>query len=271
MFKPNYKLVILTIIYFIILFIYQKPKNYLLLNSKIDQLNKFTIDYFKNNYGNHDILVTYSPSNAIDMDTKYYPMKLSEYLDNYLNYSDYYFKTEDQYNFLHQIDLDSFFLNTCRQSFKHWFILNDRISFWLGGPGTTTSFHLDKEDISYLYIIEGSKKISLIEPKYSKYMYPYSTYYHYAIYSQVDFKNVDYYKFPLFAKVKMETIILTQGQSLLIPRNWWHAVENLESTLAISYKLYRPIFIFWGIFPELIRKYLSKKKGNNYIWNYYFN
>ncbi len=268
MINKKYQFIILILTYIIIYWIYHNPSNYYIKNISIQELNDYNINYFKNNFGNEKILVSYSPSNSIDMDTEYYSMKLSEYFEKYFNNSDYYFKTEDQYNFLEQINLESKFLRLCRQIFKHNLILNDRISFWLGGIGTTTSFHVDIEDISYLYIIEGCKKIYLINPKYTRYMYPYPTYYHYAIYSQIDFKNIDYQKYPLFKYVKIETVILKEGQSILIPRNWWHAVENIIPTVAISYKLYRPIFCFFGIIPELVRYYFSRQKGNNYIWKY---
>lgn len=266
----NLKLIlIIATCYLIIYIIYSFPFKYKLFVSRnCSELDVFNINYFKTNFKNHDILISYSPSNSIDMDTTYKKVKLSEYIDNYIRDKNYYFKTEDQYNFLNEIGLEKRLLTIFRNNFKHSFRLNDRLSFWLGGKGSTTSFHVDIEDISYLYVIEGKKKVILISPIYYKYMYPVKKYYHYAIYSQIDFKNIDYNKYPLFKKVKSQEIILNEGDCLLIPRNWWHAIENIEDTLAISYKIYRPIFIFFGILPELVRRLKSTDRGSNYIWNH---
>jgi hypothetical protein len=40
-------------------------------------------------------------------------------------------------------------------------VLSKDCSFWLGGKGSTTGWHTDIDDLSYLYVIEGKKKYIL--------------------------------------------------------------------------------------------------------------
>jgi hypothetical protein len=255
-------IIFLAVIYKYLIYIYNNPQEYKLDRSgSIEGLLKFNIQYFIKNFGKHKIFISYSPSNVVDMDTQHKKINLEEYIKNYKNYKNWYFKTENEYDFLNEIGIKDEIISLFKKTYNLNYELHRRLSFWMGNKGTTTGYHTDLEDITYLYIIEGKKKIILIEPEYTKYMYVRNKYYFCSLWSKIDFKNVDYQEFPLFKNVKQEEIILEKGDCLMIPRNWWHAVENLEDTIGISYKIYRPQFIMFGLFPEVFR----------FIYKFYYN
>lgn len=54
--------------------------------------------------------------------------------------------------------------------------------------------------------------------------------------SQVDIFAPDVERFPLFEQSAFQEVRVRPGELLLIPRHWWHAVENLGlPTLAVSF------------------------------------
>ena len=185
-------------------------------------------------------LMTRSDFPAIDITIK-------EYAENFLKtpQSLYYFKTEDAYDFLHELDLKNDILN------KYGFGESGRLSFWWGNKDTITPFHYDsygfKQDKlikslhgenyykkpyehSILTVIEGKKRVYLIHPKYSKYLKYDLTLQNGAAWCMettkdiLDNKNIEY-----------DTVILNEGESLNIPMFWWHKIENLEQGIAITY------------------------------------
>jgi ribosomal protein L16 Arg81 hydroxylase len=254
----NYILIIIILL--IANFIYDKyesSKYVIHRGLNIKAFEKYTIDYFNKIYGETYIYITYSPPSAVDTDTKFKKVKFKKYIDKYMSKKYWYFKTEDYYNFLKDIGL---YKNVCKEFskiFPHPLALQNDTSFWLGGKGSTTGYHTDREDVSYLYVLSGRKTVKIINPKFTKFMYPKNKYYYGASWSKINFKNVDYEKFPLFKKVIVEEIILNAGDCIVIPRNWWHAVENMEDTLAISYKIFRPYYCF-VLFPLSELKHLSQ-------------
>ena len=66
-------------------------------------------------------------------------------------------------------------------------------------------------------------------------MYKTNKYFFFSLWSEVDFSNPDYEKYPLYKDVEIKEIILNAGDGIYIPRNWWHCVENLEPTIALTY------------------------------------
>jgi hypothetical protein len=172
---------------------------------------------------------------------------IKDYVKNYLNkpQSLYYFKSEDEYDFLHELKLKNDILN------KYGFGKRGRLSFWWGNKGSITSFHYDsygfKEDkmIKFLHgenfykkpyghsiltVIEGKKKIYIIHPEYSKYLKHDTTLQNgaaWCIETTEDVLNNE--------NIKYDTVILNEGESLNIPMFWWHKVENLKQGTAITY------------------------------------
>ena len=174
-------------------------------------------------------------------------MSIKNYVKDYLDegQDSYYFKSEDDYDFLLEIGLKRDILD------KYNFGKNGRLSFWWGNKNTMTSFHYDSygykpdraikkihgEDFykkayghSILTVLEGKKKVYIIHPKYSEYLKYSDSLQNGAAWCLEQTEDVLNNK-----NIEYETIILNAGESLNIPMFWWHKIENLDQGIAITY------------------------------------
>ena len=88
-------------------------------------------------------------------------------------------------------------------------------------------------------------------------MYPSNKYDPGAKLSLVNFWNQDLITYPLFKEAKYIEIILNPGQILVIPPYWWHCAENIDTNIAISYRVETPFSIMTKL-PELGKLILHK-------------
>ena len=114
---------------------------------------------------------------------------------------------------------------------------------WIGPKGAITGFHADwSENINIS--IKGKKNFYLVSPEYNECMYPSEKFERATTLSQVDLKNFDETKFPLFKKAKLIKVILSEGDGLYIPRGWWHYAEALTPTINVSFHYWNLINFF---------------------------
>ena len=257
--------VFLFVLLFVFVFVfvhfsYEKPRLYKDLN--IQNLKKYNIQNLKKNFVKFNIYVSSSKSKDIDMDGNIKKTTLNEYCKS-MNDMEWYFKSEGDYDFLNIIGIKNIITKEFDKIFDDFFnILFKDCSFWLGGKGSTTGWHTDIDDLSYLYVIEGKKKIHFVSPKFNEKMYEKKIFTYGARWSEIDFKNVDYKKHPKFKDVEIETYILNAGDCIFIPKNWWHCVENIDETVAITYKIFRHQYIY-SQFCEYLRKFHAENNGHH--------
>jgi len=157
-------------------------------------------------------------------------------------------------NFLKKIDL----LEDIKEQTK---IINTPLSLfntypiWFGHSHSKTGLHYDCDYRNVLCQIKGYKKIYLFPPNQTEFMYPSSKFDHGAVCSEVDFWNIDQKKFPKFNQAKYIEIKLSPGQIISIPPYWWHAVENIDTNVALSIRS-EPIFNFLVQLPNAIKLFL---------------
>ena len=269
-------LVIINYIYNYYYYHYKEEKNFTLFKSlNIPDFDFLTFDYLLNNHGDKEIYLCESSSSSSDMPdedikyngtddmyiisdgTNYKKTTIKDFINNDLSDDKWYLKYEDDYNFFKMIGMEKKFINVCKNIFKStksdkYFLPS--LSFWCGGKYTKTAWHTDFDDKCFLYVIHGKKKVKIVKPKYDKNMYKINKYFFFSLWSEVDFSNPDYEKHPLYKDVEIKEIILNSGDGIHIPRNWWHCVENLEPTIALTYCSYSNNFYKYSNFPEKIRK-----------------
>ena len=182
-------------------------------------------------------------------------MRMKKFINEHLNGSEWYFKTEDSYTFLKNIGLKPKLDDVFGRNFPRTGVFFTSFSFWCGGKGTTTAWHTDMEDMIYLYVIKGRKRVRLLSPKFNDSMYPRKKYYLGSLWSEIDFLNPNLKKFPLYknAVSEISEVTLNAGDALHIPRHWWHCVENLEPTVAITYCSYTHNYTLFALLPEIFR------------------
>ena len=249
---------------------YNKRNNEIVLYKSLNmkEIDKMDFNYFKDNYGDREVYVTFSKSNSIDTNTIFEKVKLSYYLDNMMKDIKWYFKTEDCYDFLNIIGIkkeimDTFdkYINKDEKMYKEKDIALYDCSFFMGGKGSTTGWHCDMDDLAFLYVAEGKKRIQIVSNEYDDNMYERKIFTAGAKWGEIDFKNIDYGKFPKFKEAKVNTYILEKGDCILIPKRWWHCVENLEDTIGFTYKAYRWDYYYYHVPFELLRRYWYMLKG----------
>lgn len=243
--------------------VYTNPVFYKNLNIK--PLHKYDFDYLKKNHGHVKVVATESLPDHNDIYSNYKMFTLKDYCNAVINKTlspNWYLKSEDIYDLLTHLNIKEDVIKYFNQFFKKPLTYDVNTSFWMGSKNSTTAWHTDLDDLSYLYVIKGKKKITLVSPAFNHYMYEDEMFIEGSRWSNINFKNVDYNKYPNFKKVKKITYILNEGDCIYIPRNWWHCVENLEDSIAITYKIFR-------FFPCLSHMYIAFiQKIHNYLFNY---
>lgn len=113
------------------------------------------------------------------------------------------------------------------------YTLKSYVFGWIGPGGTVTGYHIDWAD-NLLAQIVGRKRIHLVSPDQTQYMYPGQKYDFRATISSVDPDLYDAAQYPLFARVQPLTTVLHPGEVLYIPRGWWHRVESLDPSISVN-------------------------------------
>jgi len=101
---------------------------------------------------------------------------------------------------------------------------------WIGSNRTKSSLHFDYYD-NYLAQVVGEKKVIMVSPDDTKYLYQYS--------SNIDKSKVDPFipdlvKYPNYSRVTSWCSTLNKGDILFIPKQWWHALLSTEPSISVN-------------------------------------
>ena len=104
---------------------------------------------------------------------------------------------------------------------------------FLGGKGSSFPFlHFDAlfmhTQITQVY---GSKDFVMYPPEQTPSMYPFDDN---PKFSQVNFLDPDYDKFPLFKDAAPIEFTLEEGETLLFPSGWWHTTKITEPCISLG-------------------------------------
>jgi len=215
------------------------------INLPIPALEKYNFSFFEN----LDVIVQLRDGSVVgdDEHTIRKKMLLSEYMKIFHEGTNLYLKYEDGEEFQKYLHdeigahvLESFFwaleernlynpewiMNP--QNEKNWF-------FMLGSPGTFTSLHNDLDVFNFLWVLKGKKRIVIIpydEESIARYQCETFMKGH-SCWPAVDVLHSD--TLPPRA-VEFE---IGPGQGVVIPQLAWHAVINLEPTIAFGFRVQR--------------------------------
>ncbi|MCH9685782.1 MAG: cupin-like domain-containing protein [Deltaproteobacteria bacterium] len=117
--------------------------------------------------------------------------------------------------------------------------IEDEASLWIQPRGHRTGLHWDSFN-SLISVIRGRKRVLLFSPDQIERLYPChvtgSRDFSRGSWSRMDVFEPDFEQFPAAREASYHEVFVEPGQSLLIPRHWWHAVENLGTpTIAVSF------------------------------------
>ncbi|MEZ4771865.1 MAG: cupin-like domain-containing protein [Bacteroidia bacterium] len=250
---------------------YLLPKKPLLIKGLANQQpagGKWTIDFFRREMGNEiiEILNNEDKANGSAYLKGNHKIQLKEFLD---------IIEKDEYTPLRMFAIRMFRRNPkLRQDWKcpSFFrgILSGTGYFFMGGKDTKVHFHYDVDNNDGLLIhFHGEKRLVLIEPKYTEFLYRLPLCSH----SFVDLDNIDYEKYPGLNYVKGYEIIQEAGDGVYIPASYWHYNKYLSGGIAVSYRklnnnLWRNVIalgkIIFFIPTDKILTFLLKDRWKDY-------
>ena len=113
---------------------------------------------------------------------------------------------------------------------------------WIGAGKQFTPLHFDHDD-GYLCIIKGSKRVRLINPKYSNKIKPLKC----LMYSKyLNIEDID-------EKIDYLEYTLREGDYLFIPAGWWHDVKT-DTGFNIAYTIWLNCFEGKYNYDKVVRK-----------------
>jgi len=196
-------------------------------------MKKLTPEFFKSNYAHIDKNINgviYNMGDFIDM-------MLTSTAENPAPYP-YNFDVEKVFpelmaDFLPEIIYGS--IDRINHKLMPRTLLNGTTVYeiFLGGNGSSFPFlHFDAlymhTQITQVY---GSKDFIMYPPDQTSNMYPYPDN---PKFSQVNFLDPDYEKFPLFKEAVPIEFTLQEGETLLFPSGWWHTTKITEPCISLG-------------------------------------
>lgn len=190
---------------------------------------KWTIEYFKNKYG--------------DLKVPVYSAEYSKVGKGYMTADmELPFKKYLEIIEAGPTDLRMFLFNIFKhapelcQDFETHQIMDGFIKtfpyMFFGGEGSTVNLHYDI-DMSHVFLnqFHGRKKVVLFPPEESVNIYHQP----FTVASVVkDFANPDYEKFPALKKAKGYECIVNPGETLFMPSGYWHFITYMDGGYSIS-------------------------------------
>jgi lysine-specific demethylase 8 len=105
---------------------------------------------------------------------------------------------------------------------------------WLLPTGTVSDLHFDLADNLHT-VIFGTKRFTLVHPRESSCVYPNRLVDSIPNGCQVDIEQPDFERFPRLAGVHLLIAELEPGDTLYIPRRWWHHGRTVALALSVNH------------------------------------
>ena len=211
-----------------------KPKQPVVITGMMDEwpaMKKWSFEFFSELGSSANVYV--EKGNILQGQTDFQQAQLQDYLqalladDEEKGQRKTYLSLFNVFSVFPELQNDIDFSLIRAQTFKNY------VFAWLGPGGTLTGYHIDWAD-NILAQIHGHKRLYLVSPEQSAYMYPSSKYDYRSMLCSVDPDNYDREQYPLFSQIKPLETVLHPGEMIYIPRGWWHRVQSLEKSISVN-------------------------------------
>ncbi|HEX5001904.1 MAG TPA: cupin-like domain-containing protein [Bacteroidia bacterium] len=218
----------------------------------------FNPDYFKKNY----------PEKTASISDKRYT--LSEYIDLMLasteaNPAPYPFKIDIEKNFTELLPFIQPGFSVLENNWLKSPLITKRVMpqaatleiFFGGESGWFPYIHYDLYGLYAIVTqVYGRKEFTVYAPGQEVYLYPEKE--HPWKSSIKEYYKPDYNKYPLFKEASPVSDVVSPGETIFVPKGWWHTARSLEPTISIAQDLLTRYN--WDIFERDVLFY-KKKEG----------
>lgn len=234
-------------------------------SAKWEAIKLFSPEYFKKNFP-HKTATINEKNYTID---QYVDMMLSGTEENPAPYP---FKIDIEKNFRELMPLiEPGFNVLSKNRLKHKLVSKRLIPqastleiFFGGVSGWFPYLHYDLYGLYAIVTqVYGRKQFIVYDPSQAEYMYPDKD--HPWKSGIQNYYNPDYEKYPLFKNAKPVSDIVYPGETIFVPKGWWHTARSLEPSISIAQDLLTKYN--WDIFERDVLFY--KKKQGLVRWSAY--
>ncbi|MCB9507937.1 MAG: cupin-like domain-containing protein [Myxococcales bacterium] len=108
-----------------------------------------------------------------------------------------------------------------------------RTKVWFSTAGTRSALHFDLGENLHAQLV-GRKRFTLFAPSDRRNLYGQPLLSGVPNLSGVDLDNLDLERFPRAARAQPWVCELAPGETLFMPRGWWHHVTTVESSMTVN-------------------------------------
>lgn len=195
----------------------------------------WTFDYLKSKCGTTQVKIShskkgyykFSENEIVERKT----LQFAEAIDHFTS------KDIGKYYYLQQSSIPETFPELVPEVTRPSWLLDSDVIFnqnlWIGGSGCVSPLHFDLS-ANFLIQVTGRKRIILFAPHDYQNLYPGKEVNTEHV-SEIDLRDVDHDRFPLFKNAKPIEIVLGPGDLLYLPSRWWHEVHSLDACISVNY------------------------------------
>lgn len=242
-----------------------KPVVFTDLTASWPAVQKWTIEYFKEKYGD---LVVPVVSNNFSRPGKGYLAA-----DMHISFREYLEILESGPSDLRIFAWNIFWkAPELREDFAVPDIMDGFVNelpfLFFGCEGARVTLHYDV-DMSHVFLnqIHGRKRVILFSPEQSRQLYHLP----FTVSSHVNILDPDFKKHPALQHVKGQEVMLMPGETLFIPRGYWHNIEYTDGGYSISLRSFDSILFKMQGLASITKNYAVDRLMNRFMGQRWYN
>lgn len=242
-----------------------KPVVFTDLTAGWPAIRKWTIEYFKEKYG--DLMVPVVSNNFSR------PGKGYLAADKHITFREYLEILESGPSDLRIFAWNIFWkAPELREDFTVPDIMDGFVNelpfLFFGCEGSRVTLHYDV-DMSHVFLnqIHGRKRVILFSPEQSRHLYHLP----FTVASHVNILKPDYEKYPALQHVRGQEVMLYPGETLFIPRGYWHNIEYTDGGYSISLRSFDSILYRVQGLASITKNYAVDRLMNRFMGQRWYN